>query len=74
MTQEHAPKEDAILITKKQAADRYSISLRFLSELIDAGVIPSIRLARKCVRVPVDAADKAIMHYRTGGMTGKAGS
>lgn len=57
----------ALLMTKPEAAQRYAMSLRFLSELIEAGVIPSIKFARKCVRVPIAEADAAVLAYKTGG-------
>ena len=59
--------EDAILMTKAEACTRYSLSLRYLSELIDAQVIPVIRLGRKCVRIPVKAADEKLLSYQIGG-------
>jgi hypothetical protein len=59
--------EDAILMTKAEACTRYSLSLRFLSELIEDQVLPSIKLARKCVRIPIKEADQAIHRYMKGG-------
>lgn len=53
--------------TKAAFAERWSISLRHLSNLIDAGVVPVVRMGRKCVRVPVKEADAALLKYQTGG-------
>lgn len=47
-----------VLIRKSDACQRYGISLRFLNDLIAEGRIPSRKLGRRCLRIPVAAADK----------------
>lgn len=42
--------------THEQFAARTNISKRFVQELCANGVIPTIRLGRKCVRIPVSRA------------------
>lgn len=48
----------------KDFAHRWSISQRFAWHLVDEGVIPVVRLGRKCVRVPVPEADEALLKYQ----------
>lgn len=55
------------LITRADAAQRYSFSLRHIDNLICAGLIPTVKLSKKCVRIPVDQADAAFDQLVTGG-------
>lgn len=63
----HQEKSDIILMTRKEASQRYSVSLRNIDYLIHDSVIPTIKLGRRCIRIPVADADKAILQFRTGG-------
>lgn len=56
-----------MLVDRPTAAKRYGVSLRYLDMMINDGVIPSIKLARRCVRIPVAEADKSIMRFKAGG-------
>jgi excisionase family DNA binding protein len=42
--------------TYAQFAARANISKRFLQELCSQGVIPTVKLGRRCVRIPVERA------------------
>ena len=42
--------------TYAQFAARVSISKRFLQQLCAEGVIPTVNLGRRCVRIPVQRA------------------
>ncbi|MET3870405.1 putative site-specific integrase-resolvase [Puniceicoccus vermicola] len=55
------------LITRHEAAERYSFSIRALDNYISAGIIPVIRLSPRCVRIPVVKADAAFDRLTTGG-------
>lgn len=48
-------------------AARADISPRHIYRLIEEGVIPVIRLGRRCVLIPVEQADAALMAFATGG-------
>lgn len=55
-------------LTRGEAASRISISVRHLDDLVRAGIIPSVRLGRKCVRIPVVGLDSALKRLETGGI------
>ena len=56
-----------VALRRKDFAKRWSICLRTLDELVTAGIVPTIKLGRRCVRIPLDKADAALMAYTTGG-------
>lgn len=64
---EKLPNTSKKLITRKEACQRYGISLRHLDELLRAGVLPHIRLGRRCIRIPLDKADASLESLTTGG-------
>ena len=51
--------------TYDQFAARISISKRFLQELCAQGVIPTIKLGRRCVRIPVQRALEILRKLET---------
>ena len=51
--------------TYAQFAARVSISKRFLQELCANGVIPTVKLGRRCVRVPVKRALEILRKLET---------
>ena len=57
----------AVLLTADEIAARYSISLREVRRLTANGFLPTVRLGRRCVRIPVEAADRAMLELATGG-------
>ncbi len=56
-----------LLMTKREACQRYSLSLRHLSDLVSSGVLPQIKLGRRCVRLPITQCDAAMEALVTGG-------
>jgi len=54
-------------ITKQEAAKRYGLCLRYVSILIEQGILPSVKLGRRCVRLPVEKCDKALESLEVGG-------
>jgi hypothetical protein len=52
---------------RKDFANRWSICLRALDNLTAAGIVPTVRLGSRCVRIPLEEADAALMAYKTGG-------
>ncbi|MGE9296336.1 MAG: hypothetical protein ACQKBV_08645 [Puniceicoccales bacterium] len=54
-------------VTKRTFAEAGEFSLRYVDQLVDDGVVPSIKLGRRCVRIPVPEAWNALMTYKTGG-------
>ncbi|MEE4210110.1 MAG: helix-turn-helix domain-containing protein [Parvularcula sp.] len=58
---------EPMLMTKREAAARYRVSLRQVTALIGDGVLPAVRLGRRCVRVPVAKADAVMNSLTTGG-------
>jgi excisionase family DNA binding protein len=61
----HSP----LYATRAQIAARYSISLRHLDYLIKDGIIPSVRLGKRCLRIPVSEADAYVKSLQTGRVT-----
>lgn len=55
------------LIKKREAAERYSVSLRQIDNLIRDGIMPTIKLGRRCIRIPVTQADAVLESLMTGG-------
>lgn len=52
---------DVLLIERKTAAARYSMSKRQLDYLIEGGVIPAVRIGKRGLRIPVAQADAALL-------------
>ncbi len=51
----------SILMTRVQAAQRYACSLRLIDELLAEGFLPSVKLSKRCRRIPVEEADEAML-------------
>lgn len=66
----HLKQADAgqIYATREQIAVRYAISKRKLDYLIKDGLIPSVRLGKRCLRIPIAKADACIESIQTGGI------
>ena len=58
---------DPVYATRAQMAARYSISPRYLDYLIKDGIIPSVRLGKRCIRIPVSQADAYLKSLQIGG-------
>lgn len=54
-------------ITRQNAAARYEVSIRHLDGLICDGIIPAVRLGKRCLRIPVAKADAVVESLETGG-------
>lgn len=68
--EKHTPQTDTQRgLSRKEFGARWSLSERYVSELIAKGVLPSIKMGRKCVRLPLPAADEALLSLQTGGST-----
>jgi hypothetical protein len=50
-----------LLITRNQAAKRYGCSPRSIDNLIRDGILPVRRFGCRFIRIPVEAADKAML-------------
>jgi hypothetical protein len=50
-----------LLLNKQKYADHLSICMRELDTLILQEVIPVIRFGKKCVRIPWEMADRAVL-------------
>ena len=46
-------------------AARYDVSPRFIAELVSKGVLPVLRLGRKCVRVKLPEGDIALAEFQS---------
>ena len=46
-------------------AARYDVSPRFIAELAKKGVLPVLRLGRKCVRVKLPEGDIALAEFQS---------
>lgn len=55
-----------LLTSRRDYARRIGVSLRQLDYLVADGIIPVVRLGRRCVRIPVEQADAAILKNSTG--------
>lgn len=65
-------KNQVVALRRKDFAKRWSICLRTLDDLVTAGIVPTIKLGKRCVRIPLKKADAALMAYTTGGKEGAA--
>ena len=54
-----------VVLTRREAAQRYRMSLRQLDNLLRADVLPQLRIGRS-VRIPVQQADEAILSFAVG--------
>jgi len=59
---------EARAMTRASFAKRWEISERYVSILIADNILPSIKLGRRCVRVPVAEADAALLKYTQHGL------
>lgn len=59
---------DPLLIDRRAAAVRYSLSLRTVDTLLTDGILPRVKLSKRCTRIPVAEADAMIMNLKTGGL------
>jgi len=73
MNTTNTAQEPPRLITRQQAGTRYCFSIRKIDDLISAGVLPAIKLSKKCVRIPVAQADEAFDRLTVGGAKWAAG-
>ena len=60
MTEQKLQRAKADYETYAQFAARANISKRFLQELCAEGVLPTVKLGRRCVRIPVERALKKL--------------
>lgn len=58
---------EPLLMTREQACRRYALSLRKFDQLVQAGVVPAIRIGRRGIRIPVQKADEAFLALSVGG-------
>lgn len=65
-------KNQVIAMRRKDFCTRWSICLRTLDDLVTAGIVPTIKLGKRCVRIPVEPADAALMAYMANGKEGAA--
>jgi hypothetical protein len=56
---------DCRALTRKSFAARWEISERFVNILIHDGILPVVKLGRKCVRIPIEEGDKALLRYKS---------
>lgn len=47
-------------ITRKEAAERFNLCIRKIDLLIEDGTLPAARISKRCIRIPIDRADRAI--------------
>lgn len=60
--------DQSLLITRRDACARYALSLRTVDSLLSDGVLPAVRLSARCIRIPREQADAALMKFKTGGV------
>ena len=53
--------DEKVLMTRKEAATRYSLSVPQVDRFIVEGVLPSIKFGRRCLRIPVKLADQSLL-------------
>jgi hypothetical protein len=56
-----------VLLSKREAAARYNISLRQVDYLLADGILPRVQLGRKLVRIPMAKAEQVMESLTTGG-------
>lgn len=66
-TKEPPTATGSLFITRHDAATRYALSLRTVDSLLSDGVLPAVRLSARCIRIPREQADEALMKFKTGG-------
>jgi len=64
--------QQPILVTVPEAARLLGIRTWRAYALINAGVIPSVRLGERCLRVPVDALRQRMNEMAEGGAEGRS--
>ena len=72
LQQRTIPDTGPIYATRAQIAERYAISKRHLDYLIRDGVIPSVRLGKRCLRIPIAQADAHLESLQSGGMKNRS--
>ncbi len=53
----------AVLVTTKQLAERYQVVPRYIQLLTERGILPVVKLGRRCVRYNVNDSDDAMSHF-----------
>ena len=48
-------------VTREVFAKRWDVSPRYVSELISDKVLPSVKMGRRCVRIPIPEGDDALI-------------
>jgi hypothetical protein len=48
-------------ISREEFATRWNLSPRYVSDLIADKVLPSVKLGRRCLRIPIPEADEALL-------------
>jgi len=55
-------------LTRASFAKRWEISERYVSILISENILPSVKLGRRCIRVPTAEGDAALLNYMQHGL------
>jgi hypothetical protein len=64
----------AALVTTETLAERYELSTRQVQKMAAAGIFPTVKIGRRCLRFPVAACDAALEKFQTrAASTGRAG-
>ncbi len=67
MSTKNEMQDAPLFLTRHDAVARYRLSLRTIDTLIAEGVLPSVRLSARCLRIPREQADAKLLSYQTGG-------
>lgn len=54
-------------LTRKSFATRWQISESYVNKLVGEGVLPVIKIGRRCVRIPGAEGDAALMQFNRDG-------
>lgn len=60
--------EQPLFLTRHDAVNRYRLSLRTIDTMLAEGVLPSVRLSARCLRIPRQEADDKLLSYKVGGV------
>jgi len=55
----------AALVSTETLAERYEISTRQVQKMASAGIFPTVKIGRRCLRFPVAACDAALERFQT---------
>jgi len=54
---------ESVLLTRPEAAQRYRVGVRTIDRWLQTGVLPKIQMGPRCIRLPRQRCDPAVMRF-----------